>query len=536
MNNNNTTNSGMYNIYGYPPMNNNMMHHQHMNTLHSMNMHPNNNMPYNNMIPILYPNNNMIPINMPQSLFFNPLSSHLYNANMMPTNTMDASTMQPHNIPYNNKHNTTHKKEYNSNNRDSNSNKEYNKYKDNRDNNRDTRDYTRDREERGSRDNTRDNRDNTRDKYMTNNTSNRRESREREKGRYNKYRDNNSNRHNDRYDDKRFNNKFNDNDKKYTNKYRDRDDNDSSNNHRYNNNRYDDRDSNRYNNNKRDVHYMIINKPIDHIEGNVISKDRSVNYTCIDSNVPRKANIIDMVKYKISKYFTNDVVIENEDKIEEDANIGLSDEEDLYYLTFKRRYYNEYIVCSVCYKEGIMDINIIGHNDKRCPERFKNVCWMCLGNHNKEDCINIACFRCNGSGHKNSNCPLKDSSGFPVCPKCKKRSHSEKDCSMISLSFVKAAADLSDVLCYLCGDRGHAASIHLSIQPSIQPIDTVDQRIMSDESIGDVNNMMEDNEEYLWQKSPHSEEADDVPVLYEPKVSIHRRNSDDILHTLEGDT
>jgi len=155
---------------------------------------------------------------------------------------------------------------------------------------------------------------------------------------------------------------------------------------------------------------------------------------------------------------------------------------------------------------------------------------MCLGSHNKEECVNIACFRCNGSGHKNSNCSMKES-GFPICPKCKKKSHSERDCSMLSLSFGRAAADVSEVVCHVCGERGHAAGFHLAPQPPP----------MSEESLRDgseeqgAREETGDNGELLWQDDRVSEAEDSAPGLYEPKESFHRKNSDDILHTLEGD-
>ena len=51
---------------------------------------------------------------------------------------------------------------------------------------------------------------------------------------------------------------------------------------------------------------MIIAKPMDHIEGNALPKDKSVSYICIDSSVPRRSAIIDLVKFKIGKYFSTD--------------------------------------------------------------------------------------------------------------------------------------------------------------------------------------------------------------------------------------
>lgn len=103
--------------------------------------------------------------------------------------------------------------------------------------------------------------------------------------------------------------------------------------------------------------FLIIAKPMDNIEGNALPKERAVNYTCFDSSVSRKAVVIDMVKFKIAKYFSaENKAIEAEGKpAEEDpdgADFGLSEEEDLYHLTFKRRYYNDFVICQECFKEG----------------------------------------------------------------------------------------------------------------------------------------------------------------------------------------
>jgi hypothetical protein len=274
----------------------------------------------------------------------------------------------------------------------------------------------------------------------------------------------------------------------------------------------------------KDSTFMIIPKPMDHIEGNALPKDRIVNYICCESTVPRKAVIIDMVKYKISKFFQNsEGKGEGDQKAQEEEQeglqLGLSDEEDLYHLTFKPRYYSDFIVCQNCFKEG--------HAEQNCPERFRQVCWMCLGNHNKEDCLNLACFRCNGSGHKNSNCVMKDPSGHPPCPNCKKKSHSEQDCSMLSLSFSKAAQDLSDVICYRCGQRGHGAGYH-DVAPA-----AMEDELKPEPPITRETSHVNEQGELLWREDHHSEpEEDFYPALYEPKESMHRENSD-ALQSLE---
>lgn len=163
----------------------------------------------------------------------------------------------------------------------------------------------------------------------------------------------------------------------------------------------------------------------------------------------------------------------------------------------------------------------LGHDERRCPERFRNVCWMCLGNHNKDECVNIACFRCNGSGHKNSTCPMRDTSGMPLCPRCKKRSHTEKDCNMLSLSFGKASGDQSEVVCFVCGERGHAAGLH-SIQTESTPI--VEEMTRVDSAVS--KDVVDDNGQLKWQDDDRQSEADDeLPALYEPKESLHRESS-----------
>lgn len=144
---------------------------------------------------------------------------------------------------------------------------------------------------------------------------------------------------------------------------------------------------------------------------------------------------------------------------------------------------------------------------------------MCLGNHNKDECVNIACFKCNGSGHKNSNCPLRDTSGFPVCPKCKKRSHMERDCNMLSLSFGKASSDLSEVVCFVCGEKGHGAGIHVQTEagPAADEIPRVETEASPD--------IVDENGQLVWQDDRNSDVDDSTPALYEPKESLHRETS-----------
>ena len=120
--------------------------------------------------------------------------------------------------------------------------------------------------------------------------------------------------------------------------------------------RFDDKlDHKRHNKPENVPKFMIISKPMDNIEGNSIPKDRPVTYMCFDSNVPRRATVLDMVKFKIGKYFTPEASLPEQDAKpaeEEHDEFGLSDEDDLYYLTFKSRYYSEFIICQNCFKEG----------------------------------------------------------------------------------------------------------------------------------------------------------------------------------------
>lgn len=100
---------------------------------------------------------------------------------------------------------------------------------------------------------------------------------------------------------------------------------------------------------------MIITKPIDNIEGNSIAKDQPISYMCFDSNVPRRSTVMDMVRYKISKYFLPEQQpseTKSKGNEEEPEEFGLSDDEDLYHLTFKSRYYNDFVICQNCFKEG----------------------------------------------------------------------------------------------------------------------------------------------------------------------------------------
>lgn len=147
---------------------------------------------------------------------------------------------------------------------------------------------------------------------------------------------------------------------------------------------------------------------------------------------------------------------------------------------------------------------------------------MCLGNHNKDECVNIACFKCNGSGHKNSNCPMRDTSGMPACPKCKKRSHAERDCNMLSLSFSKASADMSNITCFVCGEKGHGAGTHAN---ALQKQSQVVEEFPPLESAAS-NDVVDNNGELIWQDDDRQSEAEDsVPALYEPKESFHRESS-----------
>lgn len=101
--------------------------------------------------------------------------------------------------------------------------------------------------------------------------------------------------------------------------------------------------------------FMIINKPMDNIEGNSIPKDRPVSYICFDSNMPRRAVVLDMVKHKIGKYFLPEQQVEevkSKEPENEQEEAGLSEEEDLYHLTFKNRYFNDFVICQNCFKEG----------------------------------------------------------------------------------------------------------------------------------------------------------------------------------------
>lgn len=101
--------------------------------------------------------------------------------------------------------------------------------------------------------------------------------------------------------------------------------------------------------------FKIINKPMDNIEGNSIPQDRPVSYICFDSNMPRRAVVLDMVKHKIGKYFLPEQPeeeVKGKPLEKEQEEAGLSDDEDLYHLTFKNRYFNDFVICQNCFKEG----------------------------------------------------------------------------------------------------------------------------------------------------------------------------------------
>lgn len=95
----------------------------------------------------------------------------------------------------------------------------------------------------------------------------------------------------------------------------------------------------------------------------------------------------------------------------------------------------------------------------------------------------------------------------------------ERDCNMLSLSFGKAASDLSEVVCFVCGEKGHGAGIH--VQTEAGPVADEITRGETEAS----QDIVDENGQLLWQDDRNSDVDDSTPALYEPKESMQRETS-----------
>ena len=111
------------------------------------------------------------------------------------------------------------------------------------------------------------------------------------------------------------------------------------------------------------------------------------------------------------------------------------------------RYYTKNITkCFNC--------NERGHQKRDCL-LAKNVCYYCLGNHMRRDCLeNYLCFYCNKNGHSKFTCPSR---GKSLCYKCKSSEHKSYQCDKNKLDFYEQIYnhDFRFIKCFICFKFGH---------------------------------------------------------------------------------
>lgn len=112
-----------------------------------------------------------------------------------------------------------------------------------------------------------------------------------------------------------------------------------------------------------------------------------------------------------------------------------------------RRYFDGDDISIKCYNCGC-----VGHISTKCtnPTVFKP-CWLCgLRGHPAFRCTRELCFRCMKEGHQSRDCPSEKKTFVKCCFWCGSSQHAHTECMNSG-----ASADLSDVRCYVCGERGH---------------------------------------------------------------------------------
>jgi len=135
-----------------------------------------------------------------------------------------------------------------------------------------------------------------------------------------------------------------------------------------------------------------------------------------------------------------------EKELEEKKEEAVGDE-----FNFESRYfiYNPTQVCNRCKKPG--------HFEKWCTEEVVLKCMFCFGPHRMDECTQIICFNCNGVGHRNRECRVRDTI---TCFRCGKRGHKNTRCGVLLpkdkevLRREKRDYNIS-TKCLVCGNYGH---------------------------------------------------------------------------------
>jgi hypothetical protein len=185
------------------------------------------------------------------------------------------------------------------------------------------------------------------------------------------------------------------------------------------------------------------------LDENTLKNIRPVSYIVHGQRLPRRAVPANLYYDKIQKFFAEDGEIDPnakpevvEEKVQpekteiEEMWIEFEQDPELMGLTFKKRYYDNYRVCDKCFQ--------VGHDSRLCFDELRKMCKICLDWHARDECMQISCFNCCGSGHKNTNCPLKLVRGPPtICHVCRKKGHLAGTCGIIKVAGSMHRDDLS---------------------------------------------------------------------------------------------